>query len=113
TAYLALTELGRPRAGDVLLVSTAAGSVGSFAGQIGKHAGCRTIGLTGSDEKVRQCLDRFGFDVAINYRSADLAAAIAAAVPEGIDIYYDNTGGPILDTALRLMAVRGRVIQCG
>lgn len=113
TAYLALTELGRPRAGDVLLVSTAAGSVGSFAGQIGKHAGCRTIGLTGSEEKVRQCLDRFGFDVAINYRTADLAAAIAAAAPEGIDIYYDNTGGPILDTALRRMAVHGRVIQCG
>lgn len=113
TAYLALTELGRPKAGDVLLVSTAAGSVGSFVGQIGKHVGCRTIGLTGSDKKVQLCVDRFGFDVAINYKSADLAAEITTAAPEGINIYYDNTGGLILDTALRHMAMGGRVVQCG
>lgn len=113
TAYLALTELGRPRPGDTLLVSTAAGSVGSFAGQIGKRLGCRTIGLTGSDDKVRQCVEQFGYDAAINYKTADLAAEIAAVAPDGIDIYYDNTGGVILDTALRQMAVRGRIIQCG
>ncbi|MBC7739121.1 MAG: NADP-dependent oxidoreductase [Candidatus Saccharibacteria bacterium] len=79
TAYLALTTLGRPKAGDTLLVSTAAGSVGSFVGQIGKGLGCRTIGLTGSDEKAEICTQRFGYDVAINYRSGDLAAAVDAA----------------------------------
>jgi NADPH-dependent curcumin reductase len=113
TAYLALTELGRPVHGDTLLVSTAAGSVGSFVGQIGRHLGCRTIGLTGSDDKVRLCRERYGYDAAINYKSADLAAAIAAAAPQGLNIYFDNTGGPILDTALRQMATRGRVVQCG
>lgn len=113
TAYLALTRLGRPVAGDTLLVSTAAGSVGSFVGQIGKGLGCRTIGLTGSDDKLASCIDRFGYDVAINYRKGDLDTAIAAAAPQGVNIYYDNTGGAILDTVLRRMAVGGRIVQCG
>lgn len=109
TAFIALTTLGRPVAGDTLLVSTAAGSVGGFVGQIGKLLGCRTIGLTGEDDKVARCLDRFGYDEAYNYKTADLAAAL----PEGINIYFDNTGGPILDLALRRMAVAGRIVQCG
>ncbi len=113
TAYLALTRLGRPKAGDTLLVSTAAGSVGSFVGQIGKGLGCRTIGLTGADDKLAACTGRFGYDVAINYRKGDLDAAVAAAAPQGVNVYYDNTGGSILDTVLRRMAVGGRIVQCG
>jgi len=109
TAHLALTELGRPVAGDVLLVSTAAGSVGGFVGQIGKLLGCRTVGLTGDDVKVALCRERFGYDEAHNYRTADLDAVL----PDGINVFFDNTGGAILDAALRRMAVGGRVVQCG
>lgn len=113
TAYLALTSLGRPKAGETLVVSTAAGSVGSFVGQIGKGLGCRTIGLTGSDDKVAVCREQFGYDVAINYRKGDLDEALAQAAPQGVNVYYDNTGGGILDTVLRRMAVGGRIVQCG
>lgn len=113
TAWLALTQLGRPKAGDTLLVSTAAGSVGSFVGQIGASLGCHTIGLTGTDAKVAQCRESFGYDTAINYRTADLDAEIARAAPDGVSVYYDNTGGAILDTALRRMAIGGRIVQCG
>ncbi len=109
TAHIALTELGRPAAGDVLLVSTAAGSVGGFVGQIGKLLGCRTMGLTGDDAKVALCRERFGYDEAHNYKTADLGAVL----PDGINVYFDNTGGAILDAALRRMAVGGRVVQCG
>ncbi len=113
TAYLGLSELGRPVRGDTLLVSTAAGSVGGFVGQIGKLQGCRTIGLTGDDAKVARCRERFGYDEAFNYRTADLARALADSAPDGLNVYFDNTGGGILDTALRHMAVHGRVVQCG
>ena len=113
TAHLALTGLGRPRAGETLLVSTSAGAVGSFVGQIGRILGCRTIGLTGDDDKVARCRERYGYGAAFNYKTVDLAAALKGAAPEGIDIYFDNTGGAILDVALRHMAVHGRVIQCG
>ncbi len=113
TAYIALTELGRPVAGDTLLVSTAAGSVGGFVGQIGKILGCRTIGLTGDDAKVARCRDRFGYDEAFNYKSTDVAAALQASAPGGVNVYFDNTGGTILDTALRQMAAAGRIVQCG
>jgi NADPH-dependent curcumin reductase CurA len=113
TAYLGLTELGRPKAGETLLVSTAAGSVGSFVGQIGRSMGCHTIGLTGDDEKVARCEQKYGYDRAINYKRAELDAAIAAAAPDGINVYFDNTGGTILDTAVRRMAVGGRIVQCG
>lgn len=113
TAHLALTLLGRPVAGDTLVVSTAAGSVGSFVGQIGAALGARTIGLTGDDAKVARCLDRYGYAAAINYKTADLAAALQAAAPGGVNVYYDNTGGHILDTVLRQMSTGGRVVQCG
>ncbi|MCK9914317.1 NADP-dependent oxidoreductase [Microbacteriaceae bacterium K1510] len=113
TAYLALTELGKPRRGETLLVSTAAGSVGSFVGQIGRQFGCRTVGLTGQDTKAALCKERYGYDVAINYKSAGLSEALATAAPDGLNVYFDNTGGAILDTALRHMAVQGRIVQCG
>lgn len=113
TAFLALTELGRPKSGDTLLVSTAAGSVGSFVGQIGRSLGCRTIGLTGDDAKARRCRERYGYDSAINYKSGDLDTGIALAAPAGVDVYFDNTGGTILDTVLRRMSTGGRIVQCG
>lgn len=113
TAYLGLIELGRPIQGDTLLVSTAAGSVGSFVGQIGKLQGCRTIGLTGDEAKVARCRERFGYDEAFNYKTADLAGVLADSAPDGLNVYFDNTGGGILDTALRRMAVGGRIVQCG
>ena len=108
-----MSQLGRPKAGDTLLVSTAAGSVGSFVGQLGRHWGCRTIGLTGDEAKAARCRERYGYDVAINYKSEDLPAAVSAAAPDGVDVYFDNTGGSILDTVLRRMRVQGRVVQCG
>lgn len=113
TAYLALTELGRPKAGETLLVSTAAGGVGSFVGQIGRLLGCRTVGLTGDDGKVARCRERYGYAEAFNYRTVDLASSLRGAAPAGIDVYFDNTGGAILDTALRQMSVRGRIVGCG
>lgn len=113
TAYLALTELGRPRAGDVLLVSTAAGAVGSLVGQIGARLGCRTIGLTGSEEKAERCRTRFGYGAAFSYKGADLPALVASAAPDGLDVFFDNTGGAILDAALRAMRPGGRIVQCG
>jgi NADPH-dependent curcumin reductase CurA len=113
TAYLALTQLGRPVPGDTLLVSTAAGSVGGFVGQIGKLLGCRTLGLTGDDAKVAICRGRFGYDEAANYRTANVEALLAEWAVAGINVYFDNTGGSILDAALRQMAVGGRIVQCG
>jgi NADPH-dependent curcumin reductase CurA len=113
TAWLALHDIAPPSAGKSVLVSTAAGTVGSVVGQIARQAGARVVGLTGSDDKVARCIDRFGYHAAYNYRTGDLTETLAAAQPEGFDIYFDNTGGPILDTAIRAMARFGRIIQCG
>ena len=113
TAYLALKTCGRPVQGDRMLVSTAAGGVGSMVGQIGRLLGCRCFGLTGSDEKVARCVADYGYEDAWNYRAVDLDAALSEAAPEGLNIYFDNVGGPILDRALRHLAVGARVVQCG
>ena len=113
TAYLALTELGRPQPGDIVLVSTAGGAVGSFVGQIARNLGAKAIGLTGDDEKVVACRARYGYAAAYNYKTTDWNAALEADAPDGVHVYFDNVGGPILDAALRRMAVGGRIIQCG
>jgi len=113
TAYLGLNKLGRPVTGDTVLVSTAAGSVGSVVGQLARHSGCHTIGLTGTDAKVEQCRNHFGYDIGINYKTAPVAEQLAQHAPQGINVFFDNVGGPILDTGLRAMAVAGRVVQCG
>ena len=114
TAYLAFHRLGDPKPGEHVLVSTAAGSVGSFVGQLADIAGCRAVGLTGSPEKAALAQARYGYQAMINYREAtDLAAAIREACPEGNDIFFDNTGGAIADAAIRSMRLRGRIIQCG
>lgn len=113
-AYLALTGIGDPLPGETVVVSTAAGSVGSVAGQIARHLGCRSVGLTGSDDKVAACTGEFGYDAAINYRKADdIGAAVAAACPHGVDVFFDNTSGAIADALLLQMNVGGRIIQCG
>ena len=114
TAYLAFHGLGDPKPGEHVLVSTAAGSVGSFVGQLAQIAGCRAVGLTSSADKIVQAKARYGYQDMINYReAADLGAAIRAACPEGNDIFFDNTGGAIADAAIRTMRLRGRIIQCG
>lgn len=113
TAHLALTKIGAPRSGETVLVSTAAGAVGSAAGQIAKILGCRTVGIAGGPEKVKLCTESFGFDAAIDYRHDDLDAAIEAACPNGINVYYDNTAGRISDAVYRHLARDARVIVCG
>jgi NADPH-dependent curcumin reductase CurA len=113
TAYFGLLDVGQPRPGDTVVVSTAAGAVGSAVGQIAKIAGCRTVGIAGGPAKVAQCRELFGYDAAIDYKSGDLAAALAASCPNGINVYFDNTGGGISDTVLRHLAVGARVVICG
>ena len=113
TAHLALTGIGQPVAGNTVLVSTAAGSVGSAVGQIAKLLGCRTVGIAGGPAKVAQCRDAFGYDVAIDYKAGDVSASVAAACPDGIDVYFDNTAGAISDAVYPHLALRARVVVCG
>ena len=113
TAYFALTEIGQPRPGDTVVVSTAAGSVGSAAGQIAHLAGCRTVGITGGTEKLRMCLEDFGFDAAVDYKSQDFLQSLDAACPGGVDVYYDNTSGAISDAVLARINKNARIIICG
>ncbi|MEJ2258577.1 MAG: NADP-dependent oxidoreductase, partial [Woeseiaceae bacterium] len=103
----------RAAAGETLVVSGAAGSVGSMVGQLGKAEGCTVIGTAGSDEKCRWLTDELGFDAAINYKSDDLADKIAAATPDGVDLYFENTGGPVQHIVFHRMNAHGRIIVCG
>ncbi len=114
TAYFGLLDVGQPKAGETVVVSTAAGAVGSAVGQIAKIKGCRTVGIAGGPEKVALCKDEFGYDDAIDYKATDdLGAALQAACPEGIDVYYDSVGGDTFDTMLGLLNLHGRVVVCG
>lgn len=113
TAYFALLEVGQPKPGETVVVSTAAGAVGSVVGQIAKLRGCRTVGIAGGPEKRRQCVEEFGYDAAIDYKAGPIDAALAEAAPAGVDVYFDNTSGPISDAVLRQLAVRARVVVCG
>lgn len=113
TAYFCLLEVCAPKAGDTVVVSTAAGAVGSAVGQIAKIKGCRTVGITGSDEKAELCRKRFGYDVAINYKSENVAKAVKAACPDGVDCYFDNTSGPISDAVMANLARGARIAICG
>ena len=113
TAYFALTEIGEPRPGDTVVVSTAAGSVGSAAGQIAKLAGCRTVGITGGAAKLTMCLEDFGYDAAVDYKAADFQQDLAAACPKGVDVYYDNTSGAISDAVVARINKNARIIICG
>lgn len=114
TAYLGLTQIGKPKAGETLVVSGAAGAVGSVVGQIGKILGLRVIGIAGTDEKIDMLKTKFGFDAGINYdTSKDIRADIAKAAPNGVDIYYDNVGGPISDAVLFNINKFARMVICG
>ncbi|MEP0213088.1 MAG: NADP-dependent oxidoreductase [Cellulophaga sp.] len=114
TAYLGLTEIGKPKAGETLVVSGAAGAVGSVVGQIGKLLGLRVIGIAGTDEKVEMLKSKFGFDAGINYNTTEnMTAAIAEAAPNGVDVYFDNVGGPISDAVLYNINKFARMIICG
>ena len=113
TAYHGLIQVGRPKEGETVLVSAAAGSVGMFVGQIAKNLGCRAIGLAGGPEKCAWVTDTLGFDACIDYRNEPYRKRIAALAPDGIDIYFDNVGGAVLEAALFNMAMRGRIVCCG
>lgn len=113
TAYFGLLSIGRPKRGERMVVSGAAGGVGSLVGQIAKIQGCSVIGIAGSDEKCSWVVDELGFDEAVNYRSDDLAARLRETCPGGIDVYYDNVGGEILDVALGHLAMGARIVICG
>ncbi len=113
TAYFCLLDIGDPKPGETVVVSTAAGAVGSLVGQIAKIKGCHVVGLTGSDDKCRWITEDLGYDVAINYKTENVGEALAKACPNGIDVYYDNVGGQILDECLKLMNLHGRIPTCG
>lgn len=113
TAYFGLLEVGKPKKGETLVVSAAAGATGSVAGQIGKIHGCRVVGIAGTDEKCAWLTDELGFDAAVNYKRADWKEKLAAATPNGIDIDYENVGGEIMHAVLNRMNLHGRVVLCG
>jgi NADPH-dependent curcumin reductase CurA len=113
TAYFGLMDLGAPKAGETVVVSAAAGAVGSVVGQIAKIQGCRAVGLAGSAEKCRWIVEELGFDAAINYKTENLAEALKRTCPQGIDVYFDNVGGDILDACLKQMNLFGRIPTCG
>ena len=114
TAYFGLLDIGRPRAGETVVVSGAAGAVGSLAGQIARIQGCRVVGIAGSDEKIGYVTAELGFDGAFNYRTtADYEARLKELCPSGIDVYFDNVGGAVTDAVMRLINTRARVAVCG
>lgn len=113
TAYFGLLDVGKPRAGDTLVVSAAAGAVGSVVGQIGKIKGCRVVGIAGSDEKCRWITETLGFDAAINYKTEDVRGQLKRHCPQGIDVFFDNVGGAILDSVLTRINVKARIVICG
>ena len=114
TAYFGLLDVGRMTAGDTVVVSGAAGATGSVVGQIAKINGAKVVvGLAGSAEKCAWLVDELGFDAAVNYRTDDIAARLRELCPKGIDLYFDNVGGEILDICLGQLALRGRVVLCG
>lgn len=113
TAYFGLLECGRPKAGETVVVSAAAGSVGSLVGQIAKIKGCRVVGVAGGEAKGRWLVDELGFDAAVDYKAGNLRGQLKEACPNGVDVYFDNTGGDILEAMLFAMNVHGRIACCG
>ena len=113
TAYVGLLDIGKPKAGETLFVSAAAGAVGSLVGQLGKIKGCRVVGSAGSQDKVDLLTGELGFDVAFNYKGANLSKELAESCPDGIDVYFENVGGPMLEAVLGHMNQSGRIPVCG
>ena len=113
TAYFGLLEVGRPQPGETVVVSGAAGATGSAVGQIAKIKGCRAIGIAGGAEKCRWLVEDYGFDAAVDYKNENVGERLRELCPKGIDVFFDNVGGEILDAALARLAMRGRVVLCG
>jgi hypothetical protein len=113
TAYFGLLEIGKPNPGETLVVSGAAGAVGSLVGQIGKIVGCRVVGIAGSDEKCRWLTEELGFDAAVNYKAGPLRSRLRRECPAGIDVHFENVGGAVLDAALAFINTRARIVLCG
>jgi NADPH-dependent curcumin reductase CurA len=113
TAYFGLLEIGKPKGGETVVVSAAAGSVGSIVGQIAKIKGCRVVGIAGGTDKCNWLTSELGFDAAVEYKDGAVFKALRAAAPKGIDVYFDNVGGDILEACLSLMNNRGRIACCG
>ena len=113
TAYFGLTEIGAPKIGETLVVSGAAGAVGSIVGQLGKALGCKAVGIAGGKEKCATLTRDYGFDHAIDYKNEFIEQRLREVCPEGVDIYFDNVGGETLNTVLAQMNLFGRIVQCG
>jgi len=113
TAYFGLLEIGKPKPGETVLISGAAGATGCVVGQIAKIKGCRVVGIAGSELKCKQLIEEYGFDGAINYKTGDINKEIQKMCPKGVDIFFDNVGGDILDTALRRINKGARIVICG
>jgi NADPH-dependent curcumin reductase CurA len=113
TAYFGLLDVGKPASGETVVVSAAAGSVGSIVGQIAKIRGCRAVGIAGGKDKCHWLTSELGFDAAVDYRAGAVFKALRAAAPDGIDVYFDNVGGDILEACLPQMNLRGRIACCG
>ena len=113
TAYFGLLDIGRPEPGQTVLISGAAGSVGSIVGQIARIKGCRAVGIAGGEEKCRWLVEEVGFDAAIDYKSANLRADLKTHAPDGVDVFFDNVGGATLEAALNRLAGGARIVLCG
>ena len=113
TAYFGMLDIGQPKAGETVVVTAAAGAVGSLAAQIGKIQGCRVVGIAGTDEKCRWLTDDLGIDAAINYKTEKVSAALDRHCPKGIDIDFENVGGPIFEAILSRINLRARIALCG
>jgi NADPH-dependent curcumin reductase CurA len=113
SAYFGLLDIGQPQAGETLVVSAAAGAVGSLVGQIGKIKGCRVVGIAGTDEKCQWLTETLGFDAAINYKTESVRKSLKQQCPDGIDIYFVNVGGEFLEAALARINLRARIVLCG
>src|SRR5690349_8055404 len=113
TAYFGLLDLGKPKTGETVVVSAAAGAVGSIVGQIAKLKGCRVVGIAGSDEKCRHLVKDFGFDACINYKKENIRAALKRECPNGIDVDFENAGGEILEAILEQINLKARIVLCG
>lgn len=113
TAYFALLDVGEPKAGETVVISGAAGAVGSVAGQIAKIKGCRVVGIAGGQDKCRYLVEELGFDGAIDYKNEDVHAGLKRECPKGVDVYFDNVGGDILDAVLTRINLKARIVICG
>ena len=113
TAWFGLTEIGKPKPGETVVVSAAAGAVGSVAVQIAKNLGCRVIGIAGGADKCRFVEDELGADAAIDYKNEKVGKALSEHCPDGVDVYFDNVGGDILDSVLKRLRMKARIVLCG